>query len=277
MSASMAVIIVTYKRPRELLRLLDSVRAQATPRASYELCVIDNGGDAPRELAGDVDRWEQTENIGASAGRNLGARLTSAPLLVFLDDDGVIAPGFLDAMAARFDAEPALIAARGRVLPLHHPVMSSLASHYDRGQTARDELLIIEGATGIRRAAYEAVGGYNEAMFGNEGLELSERLLRAHPDGRISYEPGCVLHHDFVDNMGALWRKAERQARASQASQPQNETLRAAIARYKRDYKFEDERPWGWRLCARLMQRLYERMQRAHLRRLRRAPPSGAS
>jgi glycosyltransferase involved in cell wall biosynthesis len=266
-----AIIIVTYRRHAELLRLLQSIAAQATPRARYELCVIDNGADAPRvdPLALEVEHWHAADNIGASAGRNLGVAHTSAPLLIFIDDDGVIAPGFLDTMEALFEADAALIAARGRVVPLHHPILSAIPGHYDRGLAPCDELLIIEGATGIRRAAYEVVGGYNEAMFGGEGIELSERLLRAHPDGRIRYEPGCVLRHDFVDSLEQLWRKARRQVYASLEAQPHNETLRAAKQRYA-SYRFIDARPLPLRIVARVMNKLYAHMQRIHAARLRR-------
>jgi GT2 family glycosyltransferase len=268
----LAVIIVTYRRHAELVRLLASVAAQDMPRDQYEVCVIDNGDDHPRThpLTQAVDHWRSTKNIGASAGRNLGASLTSAPLLVFLDDDGVVMPGFLTHMLATFEADPALIAARGRVLPLHHPVLSALAQHYDRGPAPCDELLIIEGATGIRRAAYEAVGGYDATMFGGEGVELSERLLRAYPDGKIAYTPECVLRHDFVDSLPDLWRKAERQARASLTAQPDNETLRAALGRYK-TYHFTDHRPLHWRLIGRAMNKLYAWMQRAQLRKISRS------
>jgi GT2 family glycosyltransferase len=210
----LAVIIVTYQRPSALFRLLESVMAQSIPRETYEVCVVDNGGDVPQ--GGQcVDHWVRpSENVGASAGRNLGVAATSAPLLLFLDDDGVVADGTFAAACGAFEQDPTLIAARGRVLPLKHPIYSSIASHYDRGLKSCDDWLVVEGMTAILRNAYREVGGYNPEMFGHEGIELSLRLAERYPEGRIRYLPDMVLRHDFVGSFAELWRKGRRMARA---------------------------------------------------------------
>ena len=270
-SPRLAVIIVTYRRYSALLRLLNSLQNQDLPRDAYELCVIDNGADVPRNhpLVKSVDQWRTANNIGASAARNLGATVTTAPLLVFIDDDGVVATDFLTSMVTLFDAEQTVIAARGRVVSLDHPCLSAIARHYDRGPFRCDELLIIEGATGIRRAAFEAAGGFDSNLFGGEGLELSERLLTANPNGRIVYEPACVLRHDFVDSFVELWLKARRQTRSSVAMHTGHETLRAATARYA-TYSFTDYRARHTRLLGWTLRILFSFMQRLHHVRLQR-------
>lgn len=269
-SPRLAVIIVTYRRYSALLRLLKSLQNQDLPRDAYELCVIDNGADVPstHPLVKSVDQWRSANNIGASAARNLGASVTRAPLLVFIDDDGVVATDFLTSMVALFDAEQTVIAARGRVVALAHPCLSAIARHYDRGPFRCDELLIIEGATGIRRAAFEAAGGFDSNLFGGEGLELSERLLTTNPEGRIVYEPACVLRHDFVDSFSELWSKARRQTRSSLAMRPEHETLRAATARYS-TYRFTDYRSRHTRFLGWTLRILFSFMQRLHQVRLR--------
>jgi GT2 family glycosyltransferase len=74
-------------------------------------------GDASTEiytrqvLAGlerDGTRVVQAGGHGVSAARNLGARLTSAEYIVWLDADDVLEPGYFDAAAARLDADPDL-------------------------------------------------------------------------------------------------------------------------------------------------------------------------
>jgi GT2 family glycosyltransferase len=231
-SPSLAIIIVTYQRPSALERLLDSVAGQDIPRETYEICVVDNGCDLPREaLSGHtVDHWVRPEsNIGASAGRNRGVAATRAPLMLFLDDDGVVAEGTLRAAQTAFERDPSVMAARGRVLPLDHPVLSSIASHYDRGAERCPDWLIIEGMTAIRREAYEAVEGYDPALFGHEGIELSFRLIERFPEGEICYLPNMVLHHDFASSWAELWSKARRMARASDRTpKPVVERARAA-------------------------------------------------
>lgn len=214
----LAIIIVTYRRESALRRLLASVAAQGLMRERYEVCVVDNGGELTPKTFNEhgVDHWEcPTRNLGASAGRNCGVNATSAPLLLFLDDDGVVAGDTLKAALEAFDASPELLAARGRVLPLGHPGYSMIARHYDRGLEQCDDWLVIEGVTAIRRDAYEAVGGYRAGLFGHEGLELSLRLTERFPDGELRYLPSMVLHHDYAGSFSELWGKAKRMADAA--------------------------------------------------------------
>ncbi len=58
--------------------------------------------------------------LGCSAGRNLGVSAAGAPLVIFIDDDGLIEPGCLAALV-ECARETNAVAVRGRVVPLTHP------------------------------------------------------------------------------------------------------------------------------------------------------------
>ncbi|MEE2789213.1 MAG: glycosyltransferase [Myxococcota bacterium] len=267
-SPDIAVIIVTYHRPKAVVRLVDSLISQDLARERYEVCIVDNGGDGPKEaLASRVDHWVTAHtNLGASAGRNCGVRLTGAPVLVFLDDDGVLEQGSLSYVLACFEREPHLMGIRGRILPLEHPLFSSMAKHYSRGLSICDELLIIEGATAMSRPQYEAVEGYREGLFGNEGLELSERLLTAFPDKKIEYHPSFVLRHDFVSSWHELWKKAQRMVETTHSVSNEtglDVTMTRALARYK-NYRFIDDRSTYKRTTGWAIKRAYLLFMAAH-------------
>lgn len=208
-----AVIIVAYAGDAPLERALRSVLRQDIARQDFELCVVANRPheDAKREFGEEVDVWvEPGENVGASAGRNLGVARTTAPVLCFLDDDGVADPGFLSAMRDLMTVRPEATVVRGRVQPLHYPMVNCLNIAYDQGDEVRECLFTIEGATCLRREHYEAVGGYNEGVFHREGSELFDRLLEKYPSATCMYNPRAILYHDYADGFAGLWKKGKR-------------------------------------------------------------------
>jgi glycosyltransferase involved in cell wall biosynthesis len=223
MSIRLSIIIVTYHRPQEVLRLLQSVVTQDYPRANYEICVIDNGGelttDIVQKIQTHVDYFKQpADNLGVCYARNLAVSCTQAPLLLFLDDDGVLGDHALRYIDNYMQNHAQVMAIRGRIVPLEHPFFSSVARHYSRGKQICPELLIIEGATVIRRSPYFTVHGYRVGLFGNEGLDLSERLLQAFPQDKIEYHPQFILYHDFVNSWKELWFKAKRMAHSQMST-----------------------------------------------------------
>jgi GT2 family glycosyltransferase len=224
------VIIVAYDRDAELKRLLDAVFSQSMPPEQIELSVVDNEGlciKTKEFYSHKVSSWISTkENIGASAGRNLGATIATTPYLIFLDDDGIPHTDFLQVMKNAFDEDRNLIAARGKIRALSHPILTSAASHYHRGPKTCLSMLDIEGATCIRRDAYETVNGYDDRIFGNEGKELGHRLLQAFPSGKILYIPGAVLYHDLFKGLGHLLSKAKRMAYAESHAHPAAKKLK---------------------------------------------------
>jgi glycosyltransferase involved in cell wall biosynthesis len=94
-----SVIIPTHNRATLLARAIQSVLSQEF--ADFELWIVDDAStdDTPEV----VEQLEDArirylrlpENRGVSAARNTAMRSSSAPLIVFLDDDDEYLPGFL--------------------------------------------------------------------------------------------------------------------------------------------------------------------------------------
>lgn len=119
-----SVILPTANpHPGRLRRTLDALRAQGAPADAWELVVVDNGSSPPLAaeplLAGfrAAVRLVREPRAGLTPARLAGIAAAREDVLVFVDDDNVLAPDFLAAARDAFAADPALAAAGGPVVP----------------------------------------------------------------------------------------------------------------------------------------------------------------
>lgn len=108
-----SVVLPTRNRSHLLLRAIDSVRAQAYP--FWEVVIVDDGStdDTPlviERLAGELDRDRlraiRIPPSGASAARNHGLASAKGSLIAYLDDDNLMHPLWLKAVAWAFAERP---------------------------------------------------------------------------------------------------------------------------------------------------------------------------
>ncbi len=98
---AVSVLIPTYNPRLDNLQLvLDALRAQTLPAAEWELIVVDNGSDSP--VAGRIDlswhphgRCVREERRGTLPARVRGMEESRGEILIFVDDDNVLAPDYL--------------------------------------------------------------------------------------------------------------------------------------------------------------------------------------
>lgn len=120
-----SVILPTHQPdPQHLRRTLAALRAQTLPPTAWETLVVDNASPVPltptafssAETPSNI-RWVREEALGLSAARRRGVRETSAPLIVLVDDDNLLAADYLETSVALFQRHPDLGAAGGKSLP----------------------------------------------------------------------------------------------------------------------------------------------------------------
>jgi hypothetical protein len=130
---AISVVIPTRNPDRGRLgEVLAALRRQELAAGIAEICLVDNGSSPPLTAAElDGAGWLQVvreERPGLLAARLCGLHQTTAPYLVFIDDDTVPAPGFLAAAVTFMDAHPRVGTAGGKILPRYlAPVPSWLA------------------------------------------------------------------------------------------------------------------------------------------------------
>jgi len=95
MTPDVAIIIPTKDRPPELKKCIDRLLPQIPSGDSWGVIVIDDGVTPP-DLPNSVT-WMRGPRRGPGANRNLAALRAEAEWLIFVDDDCLPVPGFLEA------------------------------------------------------------------------------------------------------------------------------------------------------------------------------------
>jgi glycosyltransferase involved in cell wall biosynthesis len=97
-----SVIICAHNpRPDYLRRALDALKMQTFSAPQWELLLIDNASKEPLASTWDLSwhpqgRHLRENELGLTAARLCGIREAAGGLLVFVDDDNVLAPDYLD-------------------------------------------------------------------------------------------------------------------------------------------------------------------------------------
>lgn len=208
--AHISVIIPTLRRPRRLWRALESLAAQDYP--ALDVVVVNDGGvpvedvveRARSELGLAVAYVALTENHGPAGAVNRGIAASAGELIAPLGDDDRYLPGHLARLAAALAAHPEAVLAYDEALiqledggeddPTPHVIGTAhLGQPYDAAHFERS-YDIITSALLLRRAAVEAVGGFDEGLRVLEDWDL---LLRLRATGSLHFEPGLGVEYSL--------------------------------------------------------------------------------
>ncbi|MBE9052576.1 glycosyltransferase family 2 protein, partial [Nostocales cyanobacterium LEGE 11386] len=217
-----SAIICTHNRDTYLGAAIDSLLAQDFV-ADFEVVVVDNGScDRTREvvekrLGNSRVKYVFEPIIGLSVARNTGAKVASAEILAYLDDDAVASVSWLQVLYAAYQNNSKLAIAGGKVTLLWPPeiqpprwLSSGLAGNlgaYDLG----DNMIYIEqpGLTprglnySIRRSFLEEIGGFDpqlgrvgKNLLSNEELQMTEFALQR--GWQVAYLPDALVAHNVA-------------------------------------------------------------------------------
>lgn len=206
---AISVVIVSYGTGHELIECIETVLKQQGPL--FEILVVDNGGnETVHEQLGRLPLlWiSPPVNLLPSEGRNVGAYFAQSNLLVFLDDDALMEPGYLTA-AIEAMADPSRIGLRGRIKPKTPGSLSP--PHYDLGEVAINSEFNLEGNMVMRKYDFASIGGFDSLMFGHEGKALTHQAKLRFAKKNIQYRAELVIRHDWATD-DHLESKSKRQA-----------------------------------------------------------------
>ncbi len=209
-----SIIILVWNEWERTRACLDSLRP--TLRPTDEVIVVDNGSEdhTPRGLRtyGWLQVITNAENRGFAAGCNQGAAAASGDVLVFLNNDTVLVPQWLDRLVAPF-SDDAVGATGPRSNFVSGPQLvedagydgarrREIAAFARRWATEHDGQVsdadrLVGFCLAVRRTAFEAVGGFHEGygIGGFEDDDLSASLRKA--GHRL-----LIVHDSFVHHVG---------------------------------------------------------------------------
>jgi len=203
----LSIIIATHARPDSLARLVASLRPQLRS-SRCELIVAENGTAARHPLsdADVITAHIHDPRPGKCRVQNLAIKRATGDVLIFLDDDLIVAKDYIDQVERFFTYHPEFAAMKGRILPLEDPYKVAGANWVyldlplvDHG----DEIIEVRGVMGANMAfladALRKVGPFDErlgpgAAGHEEETEMSSRLRRA--GYRIGYSPNAMVYHE---------------------------------------------------------------------------------
>jgi GT2 family glycosyltransferase len=233
LTPSASIVIPTRDRPRYLKVALASIAPQAAA-AGAEVLVVDDAGPSPaiQALAGRHGaRYEpHPEPLGLNVARNTGVARSGGQLVVFVDDDVEVCPGWLEALLRAAREHPDAQVFTGPIRPRlegpggwarrscgrEGPPITAL----DLGPHDTDEVRYAWGANmAVRRGALERVGPFDVTLrHGGDEQEWQDRLTAGAPGGLVRYVAAAALDHRRSGpdaRLPALARGAQIRGRAA--------------------------------------------------------------
>ncbi|SVD28532.1 uncharacterized protein METZ01_LOCUS381386, partial [marine metagenome] len=209
MAPRLSVVIPSYGAQDLLSQTLRSLAEQEYPASGAEIIVIDDGspGFDSSTIDGLTAPFSLTtmhfdRNRGRAAARNTGIGTATGEIVVFLDGDMTVQPGFLVAHDRFHDGDRAIAvgeirwAAHVPSIPLTRYIHSRGVAHFGRGDVPFK--CFVTGNSSVPRWLLHEAGLFDEifSTYGGEDLELGYRLYQL--GARVCHEPDAVsLHHQF--------------------------------------------------------------------------------
>ncbi|MBV8371263.1 MAG: glycosyltransferase [Candidatus Eremiobacteraeota bacterium] len=212
-----SVIVLVYAQAEYLDAALRSLLETTDPAFPYEVILVLNGAAphvaaAARRAARGARIVEAPANLGFGGGSNFGAAHARAPYLVFLNDDVVVRPGWLEELVVTADARPDAGAVGSRILfaggeqvqeagsvifadGSTAPLGRGLPADSPRARAVREVDYCSACSLLVRRAAFEQAGGFERRYFPAyyEDVDLALKLREL--GWTILYQPASELLH----------------------------------------------------------------------------------
>ena len=204
----LSVVLPTYRAPGLLAEALRSLAAQEQEAGTSEIVVIDDGSPgfdpAPLpELAAPLAlrAIHFEDNRGRAAARNAGIRSARGEVVVFLDGDMTVLPGFLKAHDEFHRRHPGC-AAVGAIQWAPEVPDTALTRYFASRGVARHKpgpvpfKCFVTGNSSVPQSILRQLGGFDEGLsaYGGEDLELGYRL-HLHGVSVHSLPEARSLHH----------------------------------------------------------------------------------
>ncbi|HYW34287.1 MAG TPA: glycosyltransferase [Balneolaceae bacterium] len=218
-SPFISVIICTYNRAEYLQDTLKSLLQTDTAVDQFEVLIIDNNStdetpDVIQSAIADFPKIQikhiKESKQGLSHARNRGIRESSAPILLFLDDDITVHLDFLATWVSFFRQYPQASGGGGKIhVQFDDPrptwmsyFLLPLLGYHDLGNSIKkypSNKYPFGGNMAFRREIFEKYGTFNTQLgrigSGKMASEEKEFYRRLSDNEGIYYVPNAFIHH----------------------------------------------------------------------------------
>lgn len=213
-----SIIVPVYNRPDEVDELLESLLTQE--ETDFEVVIVEDGSSVPcqdvcQKYSNKLDiHYYNKPNSGPGQSRNYGAERAKGEYLLILDSDVVLPKGYLAAVTAELNREPADAfggpdAAHPSFTDTQKAISYSMTSFFTTGgirggKKKLDKFYPRSFNMGIRRDVYMELGGFSKMRFG-EDIDFSIRIFKA--DKRCRLFPEAWVWHKRRTDFRKFWRQ----------------------------------------------------------------------
>ncbi|HEX7481757.1 MAG TPA: glycosyltransferase family A protein [Polyangiales bacterium] len=209
------VVAIGRNEGERLRRCFDSLPAGLGLVVYVDSGSSDGSVELARARGHEVVELDMSRPFTAARARNAGfqrlsERQPDVPLVLFVDGDCAVAPGFFHAAAAVLDDDPAVVAVWGRRREAHpeHSVYNRMCD-LEWSQVPAGEASSFGGDVLVRCAAVREVGGYDPRIIAGEDPEFALRLRhKGHRIVRVDAE--MTLHDADITSFRQWWIRARR-------------------------------------------------------------------
>jgi glycosyltransferase involved in cell wall biosynthesis len=229
MEPKVSVLIITRNRAQQLRRCLESLTAQSMP--PFEVVVVDNGSsDATADVAAGGGeprvRYTFAANPSIPKARNLALGQARGDVALFLDDDCVADPRWIEEAARAAVQHPQAVAiqgtVRGRADTIVGVALAAISdayfdSFFFSGDGKRSLRYLWTSNLLIRLAGVSEPIRFDERIGRSSDRELGARLVRRGLS--LEYYPPMTVTHDYDGrSFGAVLARFFRNARVADSS-----------------------------------------------------------
>jgi GT2 family glycosyltransferase/peptidoglycan/xylan/chitin deacetylase (PgdA/CDA1 family) len=212
-----SILICSKARHASLLKTIRSLESYKNNERLLEIVIIEETNN-PQPPTGERIRYFPIpeRGLGLAFARNFGLQEARGSIVVFIDDDIVPAPHWLDALIDPFD-DPEIVAVGGAVLPdlsdintvgrcvsfLGFPA-GGVTRYLEASGRNRETKHISGGNCAFRADLAREIGGFDEFMRCVEDTDFFERMSRQKK--KMLFVPGALVFHKQRNSLKGVFR-----------------------------------------------------------------------
>ena len=213
-----SIIVPVFNRPDEVDELLESLTMQE--EKDFEVIIVEDGSQIPcKEVCEKYTEslnlsYYYKDNSGPGQSRNYGAERAKGEYLLILDSDVVLPKGYLLAINAELEHQPADAfggpdCAHDSFTDTQKAISYSMTSFFTTGgirggKKKLDKFYPRSFNMGIRREVYQELGGFSKMRFG-EDIDFSIRIFKA--DKLCRLFPEAWVWHKRRTDFHKFWKQ----------------------------------------------------------------------